>query len=295
MAIHLIKFLKTKGEEIEGISIIEETEKKIEVRRIEGKSGETPNKCCKVNNQKMQTQKLQETILKRKVISPKYYFKEGKTIGVINNVTNKYLEPNKQEKNMVEQTSLNESKIKIQEDRRRRLREDERFRVLNVIKGDTEKVSQKERSEEIKELDVKTLEVKSIETNLNQRECFNFQKVYLNDMDKRKEIDKTFNIRDIQKDHTIEKLRLNEKEKENFKDKVNTVIKAPGIKEKDQFEKNRTCDESDQNKRKKIKADADKNELTKEGTIEKCVEEECEDECAVEDRSKSLMVSTFLW
>lgn len=291
MAIHLIKFLKTKGEEIEGISIVEETEKKTEVRRIREKSGETPNVCCKANEQKIQTQKLQETNLKKTERLPQCYLKEGKTGGVLNNGMEKKLEPNKQEKIIVEETSVNEIKRKLQEDRRRRLREDERFRVKNIITEETETVLQKERSKETKVLNVKTLEDKSIKTKVNLRDCFNIQKGYLNNTEKETERDKALqNILDIQKDQTIEKLRLNEKEKENFKDNNNTINKAPGLKECEQKTK---CVESDQNKGKKRKADAEenrnKNEFSKEGTTEKCMEKEYKDK--FEDLSKSLMVS----
>lgn len=250
MAIHLIKFLKTKGEEIEGISIVEETEKKTEVRRIREKSGETPNVCCKANEQKIQTQKLQETNLKKTERLPQCYLIEGKTGGVLNNGMEKILEPNKQEKIIVEETSVNEIKRKLQEDRRRRLREDERFRVKNIITEKTETVLQKERS---KVLNVKTLEDKSIKTKVNLRDCFNIQKVYLNNTEKGTERDKALqNILEYTK-----------------------------------------CVESDQNKGKKRKADAEenrnKNEFSKEGTTEKCMEKEYNDK--VEVLSKSLMVS----
>lgn len=252
VAIHLIKFLKTKGEEIEGISILEKNEKKTEVRRIGEKSEETTNKGC--------------------------------------------IEPKKQEKKIVKQPSVDETRRKIQEDRRRRVREDVRFRVKTVITEKTEIVLQKEGSEEIKVLNVKTMEDKSIKTNDNQKEFLNFQKLNLNNTEKRTERDKALqNILNIKKDQTKEKLKLDEMEKENFKDKNNAITKAPGLEEDDQNEQKRRCDESDQIKGKKRKADAEenrnKNELTKEGKIETCDQEEYDNKCEVEDGSKSLMVS----
>lgn len=296
VAIHLIKFLKTKGEEIEGISIVEKTEKKTEVRRI----GETPNECCKANEHKIQTEQLQETNLKKTERLPQCYFIEGKTGGVVDNVMGNKLKPNNQENKIVEEIRVNENQRKLQEDRRRRLREDERFRMKNVRTEKPEIVLQKERSEETKVLNFKTLEDKSMKTKANQREIFSIQKVYLNNInntEKRTERDKAlYNILDIKKDQTTEKVKLNEKEKENFKDNNNTIIKAPGLKEEDQWERKRKCYENDQDIGKKRKTDTEenrnKNEFTKEGTIEKYdVEEEYDDKCKVEDRSKSLMVS----
>lgn len=296
VAIHLIKFLKTKGEEIEGISSVEKTEKKTEVRRIGG----TPNECCKANEHKIQTQQLKETNLKKTERLPECYFIEGKTVGVVDNVMGNRLKPNNQENKIVEETRMNENKRKLQADRRRRLREDERFRMKNVRTEKTEIVLQKERSEETKVLNVKTLEDKSMKTKANQREFFDIQKVYLNNInntEKRTERDKAlYNILDIKKHQTTEKVKLNEKEKDNFKDNNNTIIKAPGLKEEDQCEQKRKFYEKDQDIGKKRKADAEenrnKNKFTKEETIEKCdVEEEDDDKCKVEDRSKSLMVS----
>lgn len=289
VAIHLIKFLKTKGEEIEGISIVEKTEKKTEVRRI----GENPNECCKANEHKIQTEQLQETNLKKTERLPQCYFIEGKTGGVVDNVMGNMLKPNNQENKIVEEIRVNENKRKLHEDRRRRLREDERFRMKNVRTEKPEIVLQKERSEETKVLNFKTLEDKSMKTKANQREIFNIQKVYLNNInntEKRTERDKAlYNILDIKKDQTTEKVKLNEKEKENFKDNNNTIIKAPGLKEKDQCERKRKCYENDQDIGKKRKTDAEENRNKNE---EKCdVEEEYDDKCKVGDRSKSLMVS----
>lgn len=226
MAIQLIKFIKTKAEEIEGISIVEINEKKTVVRKIVEEMEETPNKSHQEIEQKKTTEEMQD--VNNKILTKSNLCKEQK----------------------IEQTRLNITES--QKEKEKNIKEARKLKVKNWIKAQEEAASQKKKLEEIKVLNVIKEEDKT-KSKDTQREVINVQNALLNITEKSIERDKTIqnNLKHIsQKSQAIEKFIKTEKEN------TNAIIEALSLKAEELYENKRKYEVSKETERKKRKIDS---------------------------------------